>query len=119
MRYRVQAVYLDDQQSGWLVTQITFTDCTVCSFIGGGRHNTVSANRFVRCGTVQYLNDQGLSDPSLNGTPASFDSCPAGPTYWSNPPRVRHVHTPNWKHLGHLTENFLLLFFFFCFRVHA
>jgi hypothetical protein len=63
----VQAVYLDNQQSGWTVTQNLFTDCTVCSFIGGGRRNVISENLFVRCGTVQYLNDQGLTDPSLNG----------------------------------------------------
>ena len=63
----VQAVYLDDQQSGWTVTDNTFTDCTVCSFIGGGRRNIITGNRFVRCGTVQYLNNQGVSDPSENG----------------------------------------------------
>ena len=62
-----RAIYLDDQQSGWLVKENLFTDCTVCSFIGGGRRNTIVGNRFVRCGTVQYLNDQGLTDPSLNG----------------------------------------------------
>ena len=63
----VQAVYLDDQQSGWTITGNTFVDCTVCSFIGGGRRNTIVGNRFVRCGTVQYLNNQGISDPSENG----------------------------------------------------
>lgn len=63
----VQAVYLDDQQSGWTVTQNHFVDCHVCSFIGGGRRNIITGNHFIRCGTVQYLNDQGLTDPSVNG----------------------------------------------------
>ena len=87
----VQAVYLDDQQSGWTVTENDFTDCHVCSFIGGGRQNVVSGNHFTRCGTVLYLNDQGLTDPSLNGigmvncsaVTAPFDtSCSTGAATW-------------------------------------
>jgi len=54
----VQALYLDDQMSAWSVTDNHFTDCHVCSFIGGGRRNVVANNRFVRCGTVQYFNNQ-------------------------------------------------------------
>ena len=49
---------LDDQMSAWTVTDNHFTDCHVCSFIGGGRRNVVANNRFVRCGTVQYFNNQ-------------------------------------------------------------
>ena len=51
-------LYLDDQMSAWTVTDNHFTDCHVCSFIGGGRRNVVANNRFVRCGTVQYFNNQ-------------------------------------------------------------
>ena len=54
-----QGLYLDDQASGWLVEGNTFIDCQVGSFIGGGRRNLIIGNRFERCGTVQYLNDQG------------------------------------------------------------
>ena len=63
----VQAVYLDDQQSGWSVIGNTFSDCHICTFIGGGRRNRIEGNRFVRCGTAQYFNDQGITDPSING----------------------------------------------------
>ena len=63
----VQAIYLDDQQSGWTVVGNTFSDCEICTFIGGGRRNRIAGNRFVRCGTVQYFNDQGITDPSING----------------------------------------------------
>jgi|EP01043_Picozoa_sp_COSAG02_P010379 hypothetical protein len=65
--YFREQVYLDDQQSGWTVVGNHFTDCHVCSFVGGGRSNVIAGNHFVRCGTVLYLNDQGLTDPSLNG----------------------------------------------------
>eukprot|EP01052_Picozoa_sp_SAG31_P017534 SAG31_NODE_1203_length_9413_cov_4.778076_3_plen_139_part_00 len=51
----------------------------------------MSENRFVRCGTVQYFNDQGLTDPSLNGIgmvncseiAAPFNtSCSTGAAIW-------------------------------------
>jgi hypothetical protein len=54
-----QGLYLDDQASAWLIEGNTFIDCQVGSFIGGGRENRIIGNRFIRCGTVQYLNDQG------------------------------------------------------------
>eukprot|EP00466_Bigelowiella_natans_P016053 jgi/Bigna1/135768/aug1.31_g10476 len=55
-----QAVYLDDEISAWLVTNNTFIDCQVGAFIGGGRENCVTHNRFVRCGTVQHLDNIGM-----------------------------------------------------------
>jgi hypothetical protein len=54
-----QAVYLDDQMSGWLVAGNAFIDCQVGAFVGGGRRNAIVNNSFTRVGTVQYLNDQG------------------------------------------------------------
>lgn len=57
----VQAVYLDDQMSGWQILNNTYEDCHVANFIGGGRDVIVTGNNFVRCGTIQYLNNQGMT----------------------------------------------------------
>ena len=72
----VQALYLDDQMSAWTVTDNHFTDCHVCSFIGGGRRNVVANNRFVRCGTVQYFNNQGMAGQFDHGTVNCSDVAP-------------------------------------------
>ena len=72
----VQALYLDDQMSAWSVTDNHFTDCHVCSFIGGGRRNVVANNRFVRCGTVQYFNNQGMAGQFDHGTVNCSDVAP-------------------------------------------
>ena len=34
-----QAVYLDDQMSGWVVENNSFIDCQIAMFVGGGRSN--------------------------------------------------------------------------------
>ena len=42
----VPSVYLDDQLSGHYVINNTFINCSVGAFIGGGRNNIVTGNRF-------------------------------------------------------------------------
>ena len=37
----VMGVYLDDQMSGWEVTNNTFRDVVQGILVGGGRHNTI------------------------------------------------------------------------------
>ena len=111
----VQAVYLDDQQSGWTVTQNLFTDCTVCSFIGGGRRNVISENRFVRCGTLQYLNDQGLTDPSLNGIqmincsdvqPPFSTGCSTGAATWmTTKSPAAAAWLQQWPEMAHIRSD--------------
>jgi hypothetical protein len=56
-----QAVYFDDQMSGWLVVNNSFEDCEVGTFTGGGRRNVIVNNSYRNCGTVHYLNNQGMT----------------------------------------------------------
>ena len=112
----VQAIYLDDQQSGWTVTSNSFIDCTVCSFIGGGRRNIISDNRFVRCGTVQYLNNQGITDPSENGAgmincsqvAAPFTTtCSTGAATWmATKGRAAAAWAERWPEMRQIMEDY-------------
>merc|ERR1712232_230476 len=72
----VQAVYLDDQMSGWQILNNSYEDCNVANFIGGGRDNIITGNRFVRCGTIQYLNNQGMTFDK--GTAVCSEVAPPG-----------------------------------------
>jgi parallel beta-helix repeat protein len=45
----LQAVYLDDLISGWLIQNNTFFDCEVGILMGGGRQNIVRGNNFANC----------------------------------------------------------------------
>lgn len=84
-----QAVYLDDQMSGWLVENNTFVDCQIGLFVGGGRSNRFRGNRFSRCGTVFYLNNQGMpgqfDNPTVNCSdqrPPFQTTCSTGAAEW-------------------------------------
>ena len=57
----VQAIYLDDQMSGWTIENNSFVDCQVGSFIGGGRDNTVVGNYYERCDTAQHFDNRGMN----------------------------------------------------------
>ena len=57
----VQAVYLDDQMSGWLWENNNFSDSDTCFFVGGGRSNVARGNRFERCDLAVHVDDRGLS----------------------------------------------------------
>lgn len=87
----VQAVYLDDQMSGWQILNNTYEDCNVANFIGGGRDNIITGNRFVRIGTIQYLNNQGMTFDKAAAVctevdPPGFDAgkttCSTGAAKW-------------------------------------
>ena len=56
----VQAIYLDDQMSGWEISNNTFTNCQVGSFIGGGRRTIVRENRYEHCDTAQHVDNRGM-----------------------------------------------------------
>ena len=82
-----QAVYLDDQMSGWRVEDNRFVDCHVGALVGGGRRNTIADNTFVRCGTVLYINDQGRTwdAGTVNCTdvaPPFATTCSSGAARW-------------------------------------
>ena len=55
----VQAIYLDDQLSGWTVVNNTFIDCQKGVFVGGGRNTWVAGNRFFNCDTAVHLDNRG------------------------------------------------------------
>lgn len=58
----VQAIYLDDQQSGVTIVDNTCTDSQTCWFVGGGRDNVVSGNRCRGAvDTCVHLDDRGLN----------------------------------------------------------
>lgn len=56
----VQAIYLDDQMSGWNIINNSFIDCQVGSFIGGGRRNKVINNYYEHCDTAQHIDNRGM-----------------------------------------------------------
>ena len=84
----VQAIYLDDQMSYWTITNNTFENCQVGSFIGGGRGNVVQHNSYVRCDTAQHLDDRGLNwqhgscDCASACEPLSGCQCDTGAVKW-------------------------------------
>merc|ERR1711994_372178 len=57
----VQAIYLDDQMSGWNIINNSFIDCQVGSFIGGGRRNKVINNYYEHCDTAQHIDNRGMN----------------------------------------------------------
>jgi len=57
----VQAIYLDDQMSGWLMVNNTFINCYVGIFIGGGRRNIARGNTFKNCTTSVHLDNRGMN----------------------------------------------------------
>ena len=74
----VQAVYLDDQMSGWTIEKSRFTDCQVGSFIGGGRRNVVRSNRFEHCDTAQHFDDRGETWESASCNCTGAKPCKPG-----------------------------------------
>ena len=84
-----QAVYLDDQMSDWLVVNNTFVDCEIALFNGGGRRNKFQYNTCTRCGTLFYLNNQGMPGEFDHGTvncsdvqPPFQTQCSTGAAEW-------------------------------------
>ena len=84
----VQAIYLDDQMSGWRIEGNSFDNCQVGSFIGGGRRNIVVGNRYVRCDTAQHIDNRGMSwqkgscDCDGAARPLGASQCDTGSALW-------------------------------------
>lgn len=57
----VQALYLDDQMSGWLIENNSFVDCQTGALIGGGRRNMVRNNRYERCDLAIHFDNRGMN----------------------------------------------------------
>jgi len=56
----VQAVYLDDQMSSWHVWNNTFFNCSVGTFIGGGRLNSFHDNNYHFCDIAHHFDNRGM-----------------------------------------------------------
>jgi len=57
----VQAIYLDDQNSGWTIEDNSFVDCQTGMFVGGGRDNVVRHNSFAHCDTAVHVDNRGMN----------------------------------------------------------
>eukprot|EP00731_Ephydatia_muelleri_P030116 Em0021g639a len=69
----VQAIYLDDQMSGFEVINNTFINCYAGTFIGGGRSNVVTGNVYVNCTTAVHIDNRGLTwQPTYCSTGGMF-----------------------------------------------
>jgi hypothetical protein len=68
-----QAIYLDDQMSGWTIVNNTFIDCQKGVFVGGGRKTHVANNYFHNVDTALHLDDRGLGWQSSSCKPSGDD----------------------------------------------
>ena len=57
----MQAIYLDDEQSGYVIEDNVCEDSMTCWFIGGGRDNVVRNNVCRNVGTCMHLDNRGLN----------------------------------------------------------
>jgi hypothetical protein len=57
----VQAVYLDDQLSGTIITDNLFENCMTGVMIGGGRDNLVMFNHFKNNDLAVHLDNRGMN----------------------------------------------------------
>ena len=57
----VQAVYLDDQMSGWTFEENRFVDCDTGFFVGGGRSTTLANSTFVNCSLAVHVDNRGMT----------------------------------------------------------
>jgi hypothetical protein len=56
----VQALYLDDEMSGWEVYSNSFYNCQAGTFIGGGRDNHFHDNYYENCDLAQHFDNRGM-----------------------------------------------------------
>eukprot|EP01052_Picozoa_sp_SAG31_P006617 SAG31_NODE_306_length_17979_cov_7.825447_4_plen_232_part_00 len=100
-----QGVYLDDMVSGYEVTQNRFINCSVGSFVGGGRDNHIHDNYYESCDIAQHVDDRGMNwdhaaCQCTNGTgcaPAvawKLVSDPAGAKFVAAYPQVKTAVLP-------------------------
>eukprot|EP00051_Salpingoeca_urceolata_P032787 m.17437 g.17437 ORF g.17437 m.17437 type:complete len:750 (-) comp5452_c0_seq2:173-2422(-) len=109
----LQAIYLDDQMSGWEIYNNTFINCMTGTFSGGGRRNKFYNNYYQDVDTCHHFDNRGMnwqlsscncSCGSAGCAPKQHASCdpgavqymlksPAGATYASEWPELLTVAT--------------------------
>ena len=57
----MQAIYLDDQMSGWLIEGNTVVDAQMGIMVGGGRDVVVKGNRFIGCDKALHIDNRGMT----------------------------------------------------------
>merc|ERR1712216_27506 len=86
----LQAVYLDDQMSGWHIYNNSFINCTTGTFIGGGSFNLIYDNYYEMVDTCQHFDNRGMgwqkgacnaSAPCITGGNGGSCMCNAGAAY--------------------------------------
>ena len=110
-----QAVYLDDQMSAWVVENNSFVDCQIAMFVGGGRRNLFLNNQCERCGTVFYINNQGMfgnfDNPTVNCTtisPPFETTCSTGAAEWmTTHAPASEVWVTTWPEMRSIRSDYL------------
>ena len=78
--FTTQAIYMDDELSGYTIADNHFIDVDVGVLIGGGRHHTVRNNSFEGCGTACiHVDNRGMNwAHELCGCQCAFNVCVPG-----------------------------------------
>lgn len=58
----VQAIYLDDEMSGWTIENTTIFDSDVGILLGGGRRNRIINTTLIRVDTPLYMDKRGVGN---------------------------------------------------------
>jgi len=82
----VQAVYLDDQMSGWVIDQNVFQNCQTGIVVGGGRRNNVTDNHFLNCTLSIHFDNRGMNWQN--------SSCKPGGDFEQQLESVNYQHPP-------------------------
>jgi parallel beta-helix repeat protein len=80
----VQAIYLDDQMSGWVVEGNTIIDAQMGIMVGGGRDTIVRNNNFIGCDIGLHIDSRGMGGekPSCLGADmTSLNTAMASPAW--------------------------------------
>ncbi|XP_065903276.1 uncharacterized protein [Dysidea avara] len=86
----VQAIYLDDQMSGYEIYNNTFKNCYVGTFIGGGRHNHVHHNHYYDCNTAVHVDNRGMNWQKSDCSPGGEFEQQLNSVNYQQPPWSQH-----------------------------
>lgn len=86
----VQAIYLDDQMSGYDIYNNTFIDCHCGSFIGGGRRNKVHENTYINCSVDVHIDNRGMNWQNASCQPGGMFDQQLQSVNYQQPPWSTH-----------------------------
>jgi hypothetical protein len=82
----VQAIYLDDEMSGWTIENTTIVDSDVGILLGGGRRNHIINTTLIRVDNPIYIDKRGVGSKSCTPTGLLMDGL-----------RAVHYQEPPWS----------------------